>query len=153
MSLVGPDFLLHCPRHEGVEGSKCISPLILNLGPTFESSFTPRPLYPREKSPRYSLNRGLGGPHSRSGNFGEEINLLTFPGFEPRYFGSIFHSLDTTLTELSRLSVPYISCDLDVYKDGQTDMPKLVCAVLHALCAPPISSESWMPCNVAVPSE
>jgi hypothetical protein len=29
--------------------------------------FTPRPLYPRGKSPRYPLDRGLGGPQSRSG--------------------------------------------------------------------------------------
>ena len=82
-----------------------MAPLNLNLGPTCEFSFTPRPLYPRERGPRYSLNRGLGGPQSRSGNFGEDKNLLTLPGFEPRYFGSTFLSLDTTLTELSRLSV------------------------------------------------
>jgi hypothetical protein len=34
-------------------------------------SFTPRPLYPRRKSPLYPLNRMLGGPHSRSGRRGE----------------------------------------------------------------------------------
>jgi hypothetical protein len=34
-------------------------------------NFTPWPLYPREKSPRYPLDRRLGGPQSRSGRFGE----------------------------------------------------------------------------------
>jgi hypothetical protein len=29
-------------------------------------SFTPRPLHPQGKSPRYPLNRRLGGPQSRS---------------------------------------------------------------------------------------
>jgi hypothetical protein len=35
-------------------------------------NFTPRPLDPRGKSPRYPLDRRLGGPQSRSGRFGEE---------------------------------------------------------------------------------
>jgi hypothetical protein len=35
-------------------------------------NFTPRPHYPRGKSPRYPLDRRLGGPQSRSGRFGEE---------------------------------------------------------------------------------
>jgi hypothetical protein len=38
-------------------------------------SFTPLPLIPRGKSPRYSLERRLGGPQSRSGLRGEEKNL------------------------------------------------------------------------------
>jgi hypothetical protein len=33
--------------------------------------FTPLPLYPRGKSPRYRLDRRLGEPHSRSGRHGE----------------------------------------------------------------------------------
>jgi hypothetical protein len=37
-------------------------------------SFTPRSLYSQEKSPWYSFDRRLGGPHSRSGSGGEEIN-------------------------------------------------------------------------------
>jgi hypothetical protein len=35
-------------------------------------SFTPLPLYPRGKSPRYPLDRRLDGPQSRSGRRGEE---------------------------------------------------------------------------------
>jgi hypothetical protein len=34
-------------------------------------SFTPRSLYFRGKSPRYPLNRRLGGPQSWSGRHGE----------------------------------------------------------------------------------
>jgi hypothetical protein len=35
-------------------------------------SFTPRPLYPRGKIPRYPLDRRLGGPQNRSGRRREE---------------------------------------------------------------------------------
>jgi hypothetical protein len=37
-------------------------------------SFTPRPLYLQGRSPRYPLDRRLGGPQSRSGHGGEEKN-------------------------------------------------------------------------------
>jgi hypothetical protein len=36
------------------------------------ASFTPRPLYPQEKSPWYPLDRRVGGPQSRSGRGGED---------------------------------------------------------------------------------
>jgi hypothetical protein len=35
-------------------------------------SFTPRPLYPQEISPRYPLDRRLGGPQRRSGSCEEK---------------------------------------------------------------------------------
>jgi hypothetical protein len=38
-------------------------------------SFTPRPLYPWGKSPRYPLDMRLGGLESRSGRCGEEKHL------------------------------------------------------------------------------
>jgi hypothetical protein len=46
----------------------------LNLSTTYRwvASFTLRPLYPRENSSRYHLDRRLGGPQSRSGSGGEE---------------------------------------------------------------------------------
>jgi hypothetical protein len=46
----------------------------LDLGTSWRwvVNFTPRPLYPRGKSPRYPLDRRLGGPQSRSGRFGEQ---------------------------------------------------------------------------------
>jgi hypothetical protein len=37
-----------------------------------------------ERAPQYPLNRGLGGPLSRSVRLGEEKNLFLIPGFEPR---------------------------------------------------------------------
>jgi hypothetical protein len=60
-------------RDEGVWGSGCIDSHFLDLGTSWRwvVSFTPRPLYPREKSPRYPLDRRLGGLQSRSGRFGE----------------------------------------------------------------------------------
>jgi hypothetical protein len=54
--------------------SGCIDPHFLDLGTSWRLvvNFTPRPLYPRGKSPRYPLDRRLRGPQSRSGRFGEE---------------------------------------------------------------------------------
>jgi hypothetical protein len=46
-------------------------------------SFTPRQLYPRGMSPRYPLDRRLGGPQSQSGRGGEEKNFQLMPGLEP----------------------------------------------------------------------
>jgi hypothetical protein len=65
--------------------SGCIAPRILDLGTIrrWVVSFTPRPLYPQGKSPRYSLDRRLGGPQSRSGRGGEEKNSHSLPGLEP----------------------------------------------------------------------
>jgi hypothetical protein len=62
-------------------GSRGIAPRILNLGPRWRRvvSFTPRPLYPQGKSPRYPLDRRLGGPQSRSGHGGEEKNSQPLP--------------------------------------------------------------------------
>jgi hypothetical protein len=45
-------------------------------------NFTPLLLYPKLKSPRYSLDRRLGGLQSRLGRCGEEENLA-LPGIEP----------------------------------------------------------------------
>jgi len=49
-------------------GSGGVSPRILTLGTRWRSvvSFTPRPLYSRCKSPRYSLDKRLVGPQGRS---------------------------------------------------------------------------------------
>jgi hypothetical protein len=38
---------------------------------------------PQEKSPWYQLDRRLGGPQTRSGRGGEEINPQPPPGIEP----------------------------------------------------------------------
>jgi hypothetical protein len=54
--------------------SGCIDPHCLDLGTSLRwvVNFTPLPLYPRGKSPRYPLDRRLGGPQSQSGRLGEE---------------------------------------------------------------------------------
>jgi hypothetical protein len=51
-------------RHECVWWSGCIDPHFLDLGTSWRwvDSFTSRPLYPRGESPRYALDRRLGGP-------------------------------------------------------------------------------------------
>jgi hypothetical protein len=52
------------PRHEGVSGEWRYSSTH-SLTSALDGgvvSFTPRPLYPQEKSPRYPLDRRLGGP-------------------------------------------------------------------------------------------
>jgi hypothetical protein len=46
-------------------------------------TLTPRPLYPRRKSPQNPLDRKLDGSHNRSGRRGEE-KILTLPGLEFR---------------------------------------------------------------------
>jgi hypothetical protein len=56
----------------------------------------------RGKSPRYPLNRRLGGPQSRSGDCGVNKNCLSVPGIEPRP-SSLLHA--PMLTELFRLVV------------------------------------------------
>jgi hypothetical protein len=54
-------------------GSGCMDLQYLDLGTSWRwVKFTPRPLYPQGKSPRYPLDRRLGGPQSQSGWFREE---------------------------------------------------------------------------------
>jgi hypothetical protein len=62
-------------------GSGCIAPRIFNLGISWRwiVSFTPRPLYPRDKSSRFPLDRRLGGPQRLSGCAGEEKNSHHYP--------------------------------------------------------------------------
>jgi hypothetical protein len=55
--------------------------------------------------PRYPLDRWLGGPQCRSGRCGEEKNLLTLLGIEPRLVSRPAHSQVAIPTELPRL--PY----------------------------------------------
>jgi hypothetical protein len=53
-------------RHEDLWESECIDPHILDVGTSWRwvVSFTPRSLYPWEKSPRYPLDRRLGRPQT-----------------------------------------------------------------------------------------
>jgi hypothetical protein len=65
-------------------GSGGIAPCILDLGTRWKRvvSFTTRPLYPQEKSPRYPFERRLSGPQSRCGRVGEEKNSHHPPEIE-----------------------------------------------------------------------
>jgi hypothetical protein len=47
------------------------------------------------KKPRYSINRSLGGPQSRSGPFGAEKIILPMPGIEHRPSSSEFITIPT----------------------------------------------------------
>jgi hypothetical protein len=76
-------FWVQC--HEGVLGSGGIAPRI--LWPRHEIGVSgqlhaPAAL-PQGKSPRYRLDRGLGGPQSRSERGGEEKNSQPPPEIEP----------------------------------------------------------------------
>jgi hypothetical protein len=67
--------------HEGVWKSGCTDPRFIDLGTSWRwvVSLTPRPIYPREKSPRDSLDRNLGGPQSWSRRYGEVKTLGEYP--------------------------------------------------------------------------
>jgi hypothetical protein len=69
-------FLSLTKRHEDVLVSGGMAPRILDVGTRWRllNSFTPRPLYFQGKTPRYPLDRRLGGSQSRSGRGGEEKN-------------------------------------------------------------------------------
>jgi hypothetical protein len=64
-------------RHEDVSGSGSIALRILNHGIKcrWVVSFTPQPLYSREKSPPFPLERRKDGPQSMSGRGGEEKKI------------------------------------------------------------------------------
>jgi hypothetical protein len=75
-------------------GSGGTVPRILDVGTRWRwvVCFTPRPFYPQRKSPRYPLDRRLGGLQSRSGRGGEEKNWQPAPGIEPQNTDSPAHS-------------------------------------------------------------
>jgi hypothetical protein len=62
---------------EVVSGSECVNPRIHNLWSSWRwvVSFTPWLIYPLGKRTLYPLDRGLGGPQSRSGWGREQKNL------------------------------------------------------------------------------
>ena len=66
-------------------GSRGTAPLILNLGTKWRCvvNIKFRRVIPG-KEPRYPMKRGLGGPQSWSGRFGEEENLSPLPELEPQ---------------------------------------------------------------------
>jgi hypothetical protein len=63
-------------------------------------SSTHRELHPQGKSPRYLLDRRLGGSQSLSGHGSEEKNSQFLPGLEPPIIQPVAQRYTT---ELSRL--------------------------------------------------
>jgi hypothetical protein len=107
-------------------------------------SFTPRPLYPQGKNPRYPLDRRLGGPQSRFGHSVEEKNSQPSPGIETRSSDHPAHS-----QSLYRLSYPGSDLNLHLSKSHKSRstlvalfLPTHHCMHLEILCVIPLNSDS-----------
>jgi hypothetical protein len=77
-------------------GSRGIAVLILNLGTRWRwvVNVTPRPLYPWERSARYTLKRRLGGLYRvglKNLNLGPVRSLVTVPTELPRLSQTFWH--------------------------------------------------------------
>jgi len=83
-----------------------LSPLILNPDSRQKPvvSFTPEPLYLREKSPGHPMNSNLGGPRRQFGHFGLKKNFLLLPRIKTLFFRCPPSSLGIMLSTLSRLA-------------------------------------------------
>jgi hypothetical protein len=109
-------------------GSEGIGPRILNIGTGWRwvVSFTPRPLYPQEKSPWYPLDRRLGGTQNRTGCGGGEKNSQPLPGLEPPVIQPVAQRYTTELSRLqfwnNQYKIKLISSDntSDLYSGGIT---------------------------------
>jgi hypothetical protein len=64
-------------------------------------SFTARPLYHREKRAQYPLDKRLGGPQSKSGQYREEKHLVPLLGIEPPFLSLPARDLVAIPTEPS----------------------------------------------------
>jgi hypothetical protein len=60
------------------------SATILDLGTRWSGQLHAPAALPQGKGPQYPLYTRLGGPQNRSGRCGQENNLLSLPGIEPR---------------------------------------------------------------------
>jgi hypothetical protein len=102
------------PHHEGVLGTGGIAPCILDLGTSWRTvvSFTPLPLYPQGKNPKYPLHRRLGGPQNRSGLGGEEKNSWLLRGLKPPIIQSVAQRFTAEISRLVSLSV-YSVCSFN----------------------------------------
>jgi hypothetical protein len=80
---------------------------ILNRGTKWSwvASFTPRPLYSQGKSPRYPLDKRLGGPKSRSGRCG--VEKITCPCREWNPESSARSISDWAIPALRQMPVLY----------------------------------------------
>jgi hypothetical protein len=92
-------------------GSGCIDPHFLDLGISWRwvVSFTSRPLYSREKNPRYPLDRRFGGPQRRSGRR-EEDKILDTNGI--RTPTALFVQFVASHLECSLFPLPSLSSSI-----------------------------------------
>jgi hypothetical protein len=80
-------------------GSGGIAPCILDLATRWKwvVCFTPRSLYPRGKSPWFTLDRSLGGPRDHSGRYGVEKNSQPLPGLKAPIIQDVAQRFTTEL--------------------------------------------------------
>jgi hypothetical protein len=110
-------------RHEGVWGNKSIDPHFLDLGTSWRRvvSFMPGSLYPRGKSPRYSLDRSLVGPDSRSRQYEEEKIPYRDSNSDP--------------SVVQHVASRYIDCAIPAHPSNMYPF-KTKCLTMHATCTP-----------------
>jgi hypothetical protein len=122
-------------------GSGCIDPHFLDLGTSWRRmvSFTPRPLNPRGKSPRYHWIRGWVDPRAGLDDV-EKRKFLTLPGIEIRPPGlaavasrytdwaipGIIEDVSiTVVTKASHRTLAWGGCIRQSYKKGLIRKPLL----------------------------
>ena len=78
-----------CVRHGGVWGSGSVAPPTVKFCTRWEvGGQLQAPVeLTSGQSPWYPLRRRLAGPKNWSGRFGEQKNLFSMPGIEPRFLG------------------------------------------------------------------
>jgi hypothetical protein len=112
------------PRYEDVLGTGGTDPRILDLSTRWSwvVSFAHRPLYPKENSPWYPLDRRLGGPQSRSGRGGKGKNSQPLPGLEPPIMQPVTQGYITELYRHQPIQNPIkISSEVSKKKSRRRD--------------------------------
>jgi hypothetical protein len=90
--------------------------------------------YILRKESRNTLNRRLGGTHSRSGRFGEEKNLLPLPGFELRTVQTVTQSLHPL-----RMDCQWFTQMWSKGRDNKLYIKNLTDAILSLFCSHVVS--------------
>ena len=79
-----------------------------------------QPRYPQDDKPRYPFNKNVIGLQISFGCFGERKNALLLPRNEVRFFGRPAISLDTTPSELSRITQLAFGTQVRGFKPGRS---------------------------------
>jgi hypothetical protein len=92
-------------------------------------SFTPRPLYPRGKSPWFPLDKRLGGPQNWSGRLGEE-KILDRIGAQNSN-SSVIQPIASRYTNCAILAPNVVICQINIlflliHTTSNTDVTNLV---------------------------